>query len=502
MTERPNIVMFMPDQLRADSVGVFGNPVVRTPNIDALAAAGVRFPNAYSQHSVCSQSRISMFTGLYPHVAGHRTLSYLLAADEANVFGRLSDSGYHVAMAGARGDLFAAGVTKATADRFGYTTPPNLDDLLRWHTSPFEPGSKFHDAFYAGPLDGELFEFDAATVATAVDWVRGGMPEPWCLFVPLVFPHPPFAVERRWWETYQDVEVPAPVPADFTGKPGFYREIHTRYGLDRLTPEDWAELRRTYYAMISRVDDQLGQVLDAVAGAGPGVAERTVTLFFTDHGEYLGDYGLVEKWPSGVDDVLVRNPLVIHDPRVAGSSGSGDQIGGDDSAAGSVADTFVELVDLTATLDDLAGLEPGMHFGRSLRPVLEDPTLAHRDAAFSEGGFLLAEEPLLEDGDTGVYRHKQEIQHERTDLVGRAIAVRTAEWTYVERLYEGPELYDRVNDRYETTNRAGDPALADVESALRDRIYRWLFETVDIVPSREDPRIDDDLRHAIMGTTP
>jgi arylsulfatase A-like enzyme len=482
MTDLPNILLFMPDQLRADCVGAFGNAVAQTPTIDALAERGVRFANAYSQHSVCAQSRISMFTGWYPHVTGHRTLEHLLAPDEPNVFARLREAGYHVALAGARGDMFGPGVTRASSDRFGFTVPPKLEDLGRWHTSPFEPGSKWYDTFYGGPIDGELFELDAATVGTAVDWLTDGLPEPWCLFVALVFPHPPFAVERRWHDLYDGVEMPAPVPPTFTGKPGFYRELHRRLGLDRMTPDDWAELARTYYAMISRVDDQLGRVLDALGRAGQ--AERTVTFFFTDHGEYLGDYGLVEKWPSGVDDVLVRNPLIVHDPR----------------AAAGVATAFVEMVDLTATLEDLAGLEPGLHFGRSLRPLLADPSVPHRDAAFSEGGFLVREEPWLEDGDDGPYRHKQAIQHERTELAGRVVAVRTDDWCYVERLYEGPELYDRRRDPRETTNLAGRPEHTAVERDLRDRLFRWLFETSDVVPARRDPRFDDDLQKAIFGT--
>jgi arylsulfatase A-like enzyme len=481
MTELPNVLLFMPDQLRADCVGAFGNSVVRTPTIDALAERGVRFANAYSQHSACAQSRISMFTGWYPHVAGHRTLEHLLAPEEPNVFARLRQAGYHVALAGARGDMFGPGVTRASCDRFGFTVPPSLEDLGRWHTSPFEPGSKWYDVFYGGPIDGELFDLDAATVGTAVDWLAEGLPEPWCLFVALVFPHPPFAVERRWYGLYDGVEVPAPVPPTFAGKPGFYRELHQRLGLERMTRNDWAEVARTYYAMISRVDDQLGRVLDALDRAGQ--AERTVTFFFTDHGEYLGDYGLVEKWPSGVDDVLVRNPLIVHDPR---------------GAAG-VASACVEMVDLTATLEDLAGLAPGLHFGRSLRPLLADPSALHRDAAFSEGGFLVREEPWLEDGDEGPYRHKQAIQHERTDLAGRVVAVRTDDWCYIERLYEGPELYDRRSDPRETTNLAGRPEHAAVERELRDRIFRWLFETSDIVPARRDPRFDDDLQRAMFG---
>jgi arylsulfatase A-like enzyme len=73
MSERPNLLMFMPDRLRTDAVGAFGNPVVRTPNIDALAGRGTIFSNAFSQHSLCGPSRVSMFTGWYPHVQGHRT---------------------------------------------------------------------------------------------------------------------------------------------------------------------------------------------------------------------------------------------------------------------------------------------------------------------------------------------------------------------------------------------------------------------------------------------
>jgi arylsulfatase A-like enzyme len=481
--DRPNLLLFMPDQLRADAVGAFGNPVVQTPNVDALAGEGVVFANAYSQHSVCAQSRISMFTGLYPHVAGHRSLDHLLAEHEPNIFRRLRDGGYHVALAGARGDMMAPGVTRASSDRFGFTTPPSLEDLARWHTSPFEPGSKWYDAFYGGPLDGELFDLDAATVATAIDWLAEGLPEPWCLFVPLVFPHPPFTVERRWHERYAGVEVPEPVPPTFDGKPGFYRELHTRLGLDRLDGEDWAELIRTYYAMVTRVDDQLGQVRAAVDRAG--CAERTATFFFTDHGEYLGDYGLVEKWPSGVDDVLVRNPLVVHLP--GGGSGT--------------APAFVEMVDLTATLEELAELEPVPHFGRSFAGLLAEPGSPHRDMAVSEGGFLLSEEPYLEAGDDGQYRHKQAIQHERTELVGRVVAVRTERWCYVERLYEGPELYDRVGDPRETVNLAGAPEHAAVQAELRERVLRWLLETSDLLPSRRDPRMDQDLQAAILGST-
>ena len=478
---RPNLLLFMPDQLRADAVGTFGSTMAQTPHIDALAAAGTRFDQAFVQHTVCSQSRISMFTGWYPHVNGHRTLTHLLRPHEPNVFKQLRDSGYHVALAGARGDMLGPGVTAASSDRFGFTRPPDLGDVGRWHTTPYDEDSKWYYAFYGGPVDDDLFEMDAATVATAIDWLADGLPEPWCLFVPLIYPHPPFVVERKWYDLHDPADMPEPVPPDFTGKPDFYRAIHERYGLDRLDGDDWAEIIRTYYAMVSRVDDQLGQVRAAVDEAA--AADRTVTFFFTDHGEYLGDFGLVEKWMSGLDDVLVRNPLVIDDPR----RGSG------------VVASFTEMVDLTATLEEYAEIDPAYtHFGRSLVPLLEDQAAAHRDAAFSEGGFVTAERHLLEAGTGGMYRHKQDLQHQQPELTGRAISVRTADWTYVERLYEPSELYDRRADPRETTNVAALPDHAAVVGEHKDRIFRWLFETSDVIPWDEDPRMDPDLRATFL----
>ena len=114
MTDRPNLLLFMTDQQRVDTIGAFGAPFARTPNLDALAARGTRFTQAYAQHSACSQSRISMMTGWYPHVAGHRTLDHLLQPWEPNVLATLRGAGYHVAWAGVRGDTFAPGVTDAS----------------------------------------------------------------------------------------------------------------------------------------------------------------------------------------------------------------------------------------------------------------------------------------------------------------------------------------------------------------------------------------------------
>jgi arylsulfatase A-like enzyme len=163
--------------------------VVQTPNIDALAARGTRFTQAFAQHSICAPSRASIFTGWYPHVAGHRTQSHLLKPWEPNLFRLLSEAGYTVTWVGQRGDTFAPGATERSIHSYGWSTPPEL----LWEPSPWPEDHRFYAAFYHGRRQtaGPVLDFDEATVRTAEDWLADGPPEPWVLFVALVFPHPP-----------------------------------------------------------------------------------------------------------------------------------------------------------------------------------------------------------------------------------------------------------------------------------------------------------------------
>lgn len=482
---RPNLLLFMTDQQRVDSIGAFGSAAARTPHLDALAARGVRFTNAFSQHSACSQSRIAMMTGWYPHVAGHRTLDSLLQPWEPNVLRTLRTAGYFVAQAGVRGDTFASGVTGETLDWFGFTVPPSLAALGAAHADVYEEGHRLHDAFLIGKLDGpDHFGPDDAAIRTAIDLLEHGLPEPFVLVIDLFAPHPPFAVEDPWYSLVDRADVPAPVPP-MPGKPGFMAEIRRRAGLDRLEPADWAEIGGTYLGMVAKVDDQFGQVQSALDRAG--VAERTVTVFHTDHGEYLGDFGLVEKWPSGLDACLLQNPLMVAGPGVV---------------EGAVCDSFVEMLDLPATLCELADTAlDHVQFGRSILPVLEDPSRTHRERVFSEGGFRIDEAPQNEQADFHPYTLKSSLQQERPDLVGRAVCVRTPAWTYVHRLYEGDELYDRVADPRETTNLIGDPAHTDVAHGLRDEILDWLVATSDVIRLERDPRMDGATMDAFLGQT-
>jgi arylsulfatase A-like enzyme len=472
MTERPNLVLFMPDQLRADALGCFGNPAASTPNYDALAARGTTFSQAYSQHSVCSPSRVSMFTGWYPHVAGHRTLTNLIKPWEPDLLQLLHDAGYFVAWAGARGDTYAPGVIDERTDFTGWlVSPEHLHDAI-----DVSSDDRRHHAFWLGRRGGDdaVVDLDEATLRTAERLLADGLPEPFVLMVALVFPHPPFVVEEPWYSMHERTAMAPPIAASAArGKPAFQAALRDAYRLDRLDADDWAEIAATYAGMVSRVDDQLGRLVRSLDAAG--VADRTAKFCFTDHGEYLGDFGLVEKWPSGLDDCLVRNPLLVSVP------------GG---AEGATCDAVVELVDLLPTICELAATEPThTHYGRSLVPLLTGGAAAadHRPFACSEGGFSPREHDLLEVAD-GIYGPKADLQHARPELVGRAYALRTPTHTYVHRVEEGDELYDRRTDPRETTNLVDDPTHATVVAELRAQLLDWLADTADAIPWTPDPR--------------
>ena len=136
-------------------------------------------------------------TGWYPHVHGHRTLDNLIKPWEPNLLAQLRAAGYHVAIAGNRGDVFAPRVTEASSDFCGFLTSP-VDAGARFR-SPYEPDHRLHRAMYFGSGGGEVVvDFDEAAVSTAEQWLAEGAPsdQPWCLWVPLIFPHPPFTVEE------------------------------------------------------------------------------------------------------------------------------------------------------------------------------------------------------------------------------------------------------------------------------------------------------------------
>ena len=466
----PNIVLFMPETLRADAV--LGDPAARavTPNIDRLATEGVAFTSCYAQSAYCSPSRCSMFTGRYPHTCGHRSLMSLLHAHDHNLFSDLKEAGYRNVAYG-KNDLLAQDAIDRCFDEVGTRVDPE-DQTHGPH--PWPEGHTFHGTFYHGcrPTR-DVHDTDWAFVQSALEFLDEDHDRPFCLFLPLAFVHPPYEVEEPFFSMHHRADVPAPLPRKAGHTRVHMRIRHDGFNCDHLDDADLREIKACYFGMVSRVDHQLGLVVDKLKARG--LYDNTVVVLLSDHGDYTGDYGLVEKFLAGFEDCLLRVPLVM---RIPGWPAPPPR------------DPLCEMTDLYPTLLDLAGLEPKHdHFGRSLLPLCRDDTAAGREAVFAEGGFGAHETQFLPPvGRDNPYWDMVRNLQDHPTLGRKALMVLTATHKYVYCPGDCDELYDRVRDPAELVNLADDPAHQSLRHELRERLLRWLLDTGDVLPRETDPR--------------
>ena len=495
----PNLVIFNPDQWRGDTLGHMGHPAAVTPNLDRIVSeSAVSFENAFCQNTVCTPSRCSFMTGWYPHVRGHRTMFHMLHPEhgEPNLLSILKRHGYHVWWGG-KNDLVPG--QDGYDDYCDVKFKPSEEDYIRWGVSPRqgnhdgrdwrgEPDGDLFYSFYRGRYDrGEddiYCDGDWANVLGALDYIGSyDGDRPFCIYLPLGFPHPPYCVEEPWYGMIDRSALPPrlPTPEGWTGKPSILEGIAERQRLQSWTEERWSELRATYVGMCARVDHQFGLVVEKLQERG--LFDGTAIFMFSDHGDFTGDYGLVEKTQNTFEDCLSRVPFIVKPP-----AGIPVKPG--------IRKALVELVDFSATVFDLTEIEPGYDsFGKSLLPVIAGWRDEHRDAAFCEGGRLYGERQAMElesvehQTEGGIYWPRVGLQsRDDSPYHTKAAMCRTENFKYVRRQYESDELYDLRNDPGELVNRIDDPALGGILSDLKERMLRWYMETADVVPRDTDKR--------------
>jgi arylsulfatase A-like enzyme len=468
-----------------------GNPAAMTPHLDtAVATDAVSFRNAFCQNPVCTPSRCSFMTGLYPHVSGHRTMYHMLRPHEPMLLSVLRGQGYFVWWGG-KNDLVPAQNGYADYCDIKYAIPRPQELPVDYHARNDwrgEPGSDTYYSFYKGrlgkhPGETRYRDGDWSFVEGAIEFIRNRPADrPLCIYLPLTYPHPPYHVEDPFYSAIDRSKLPPRTPAtpDESRKPSLLKGIRQRQNLRGWTEDRWTELRATYYGMCARVDRQYGLILEALRQAG--IYDDTAVFCFSDHGDFTGDYGLVEKTQNTFEDCLTRVPFVIKPPASV-------------PVKPRVSEAITELIDFSATVYDMAGISPPYsHFGRSLLPVLAGETDELRDAAFCEGGRLYGECHAMElqsksTDPTGLYWPRLSLQQQDDGPEHtKAIMCRTKEYKYVRRLYESDELYDLRNDPREEHNRIDDPALSGVLTQLKERMLRWLMETCDTVPFEGDLR--------------
>ena len=472
-----NFVFLLFDQFRAESAGCYGHPVVQTPNLDQLATQGTRFDQCHVQASLCSPSRCSLMTGWYPHVAGHRSLWHLLRAHEPSLLRTLKEAGYRVEMYG-KNDVFADEHIPLALDRWGHPQGTargvplyGADDPRYW-------------SFRNGPLEGgPAATSDFACVQAGIDFLRDerSRKQPFFLFLPILNPHPPYNAPEPFHSMYNPADLPAlRPPASEAGMPAFHRLIRKYRRLDELDDAFFRELQAIYLGMCSYADWLLGELLRALESSGH--AEDTTVIVSSDHGDFAGDYGLVEKCHVAYNDVMSRVPLIIRSP------------GG---ATGHVVEEPVELMDVMPTVLELARQEaPHLHFARSLVPQLQgapgDPTRA----VFAECGFGSWESHCYEGHDpddwtwnpNSHYYPQTRQYHEAPQSISRTVMLRTLDWKFIYRPDETSELYNLREDPRETRNLFDAPEVANVRRDLERRMLDWLILTSDAVPLNDDDR--------------
>jgi arylsulfatase len=417
---RPNIVIILTDQQQSGMLGAAGTPNLRTPAMDSIAAAGVRFERAFTACPQCSPARAALLTGRWPHRTG---VLGNIVRDEPP-----ADAGCSLPLDPALPNLASA--FRAA----GYETAW----FGKWHLGRdpsrygFEPSS-------GDPTDPE-------TTRRAVEFLRGTHGRPFLLAASYVNPHDIYLARVAAIDApaNEAAGLPASLEDDLAGKPAAQRVFRDEdQGKDGrgYGPASWQRYRRRYKSLVEMVDGEIGQVLAALRAADPAA----VVVFTADHGELGGAHGLLYKGPMMYEE-LVRVPLVISWPgRI--------EPGADRS--------LVSNVDLLPTLCDLAGVPapPGID-GASLGPLLlrRDPAPRRRDTVFAE------------------YHGKQKWR-----IPIRM--VRTDRWKYVRYRDGAEELYDLEADPWEIRNLAADPVSAETKRGLSARLDAWIARTADPFPS-------------------
>lgn len=359
---RPNILWYCTDQQRFDTIAALGNEYAHTPTVDQLVEEGVAFTTAYCQSPICTPSRASFMTGMYPsRIHNTRNGNDTFPSHPPLVSKLLADSGYDCGMVG-----------KFHLQSSGHRTEPRLDDGYRfWKFShaPRDDWDSGHD--YADWVRSQGGDLDTlrnsedrvpphlhqTTWATemAIDFVNQSRDTPWLLSVNIYDPHPPFIPPRQYADRFAADDMPGPLfrETDLAQQQQL-KEID--FQDEVRTPEEHnaKDAQAKYYAMIAQIDDQFARLLQAIDEAGQ--TDNTVVIFTSDHGESLGDHGLMYKGCRFYEG-LVRVPLIFRWP---GHIRSGLQ-----------SDALVELIDVTATVLDVAQVDPPEQMqGRSLVPIL------------------------------------------------------------------------------------------------------------------------------------
>lgn len=435
--DRPNILLIMSDEHAPQTLGCYGADFAITPNIDRLAAEGVLFENAYCNYALCVPSRNSFLSGRLPHrVRAYDNGSPLESAAPTWAH-MLRREGYRCIMDGKMHMIgpdqlhgfhehWGEGAHGISGFRWGEEAPDRTG-YTNWSEVAISPEKSF------SCLDMERRDL-------AVSFLRDReRAEPFCLCVGFGYPHYPHRVTDRAFNLYNDVAIPAPKSREHLHP----RNVHWSdgvWGFDRFTGEETRRARQAYMAMVTMMDEWVGDLLAALEETG--ALEETLIIYTSDHGEMWGEHGL---WGKNLFyEESSRVPLIVRGPRFG-------------VARGERIETPVSLVDLYPTLRDGAGAADWdvPLDGRSLWPACRQEERLDDRAVFCE--------------------------YYASDTRGPERMIRWKNWklNYYHN-QPGVELYDLAADGAERHNLGDDPEYASIRDELMERLLAdWDPEAVE-----------------------
>lgn len=433
-----NVLLITSDDLR-NSLGCYGSPLVRSPNIDRLASQGVRFDRAYCQYPLCNPSRTSFLTGLRPDTTGvwdNATRFRSNRPGTVTLPQLFRKNGYHVARVG---KLFHYGVPSQIGTS-GLDDPESWDEVVNPRgrdkddedkITTIKPGSGFGATLSWLAADGEDAEqTDGRGAEAAVRLLEQNRDRPFFLAMGFYRPHTPYVAPKSYFGLYPLEKISL---VDLVGRDGVPPAALTvnppNYGISTSLQQ---QAIQAYHASTSFMDAQVGKVIDAVDRLG--LRDRTVIVFLSDHGYHLGEHGLWQKMT--LFEEAARVPLIIAAPGVKGNQRSTSRL--------------VELVDVYPTLAELCGLTPPADLdGRSLVPLLRDPDQSWNHSALTQ-----------------VTRKAKKQSFKGYSI--RTERYRYTEWDGGQR---GAQLYDHDNDPRENHNLAAEPAHAATVAEMKRLLH-------------------------------
>ena len=449
-TNCPNILFIMADQMTASALPIYGHPVVQTPHLSALAENGVVFENAYCNSPLCAPSRFSMMTGQLPSRIGAYDNAAYFPADVPTLAHYLRAQGYHTCLSGKMhfvgADQLHGFEERLTTDIY----PSDFGWTPDWENFEKRP-SWYHNMLsvvQAGLCTtSNQLDYDEEVVFHAVrkiyNLARREDKRPFFLLASFTHPHDPFAITPEYWNRYQhdEIDMPAVPPIAYDELDPHSQRLHHVCAMGDYAQSEGRvrNARHAYYAMISYIDDKVGQLVQALHDTGQ--ADNTLIIFVSDHGEMLGERGLWYK--MSFFEGSARIPMLFHFPQQF-ASGRVNQL--------------VSLVDLLPTLIDLA------NNGRST------PTRANAPATLLDGRSLL---PYLQGSKPAepppVYG---EMLGE--GAIAPLLMVHHGRYKYIYSPPDPAQLYDLESDPHELNNLAPQAAYASIRQTFHEQVMaQW-----------------------------